>query len=194
MPVLYSTFERSLLFYERDEPNVVRGVLVRVGDTFVDLTHEDGDPESVAKVTITTRPATDTVVLKLASKDASAFVNQMLIDLKHEAPTPARGPVFVNLTPHVLNMVDVGDIAPSGVVARISEIREPNEDGVTTISLGQMAGLPVALPAVFYVVARPLAVAMALAGQSRPDVVVVDRLVRDDKGVIIGAEGFARIV
>jgi len=57
-----------------------------------------------------------------------------------------------------------------------------------------MAGLPVALPAVFYVVARPLAVAMALAGQSRPDVVVVDRLVRDDKGVIIGAEGFARIV
>jgi hypothetical protein len=82
------------------------------------------------------------------------------------------------------------------------EIREVDENG-TTIVLGgdvisgcffSVVGLPEPTPGVVYVVARPLAVALAMSGQARPDVAVVDRLVRDDKGTIIGASGFARIV
>ena len=97
---------------------------------------------------------------------------------------------YINLSPHTLNMVDVGDIPASGIVARVAEDRTPEGH----IRLGGIIGLPDPEEGTVYVVARPLAVAMALSGYTREDVVVVDRLVRNDAGVIIGASGFARIV
>jgi hypothetical protein len=94
---------------------------------------------------------------------------------------------YINLTPHTLNMTD-GDIEPSGTVARLVE-----EDLGDVIRLGSIVGLPDPMPGTKFVVARPLAVALALQGVRRDDVVVVKKLLRDEKGVIVGAEGFARV-
>lgn len=96
---------------------------------------------------------------------------------------------YVNLTPHVLNMLDHGDIPPSGTIARVVE----HHDG-DIVRLGGVVGLPDPQPGVRYVVARPLAVAMALSGAAREDVWVVKEMVRDGEGRIVGARGFARIV
>jgi len=178
--------DKVVLFYPQTDEFPNEGALVRWGTTCVDLVDED---DGFVQVEVVSNRKSH--VMRWRSAAAIQFVEEMLgVITGASAPSEVR---YVNLTPHVLNMVDVGDIEPSGLVARIEEIRTV-EDGATTISLGGVSGLPAPLPGIVFVVARPLAVAMALAGQSRPDVVVVDRLVRNDEGVIVGAEGFARIV
>jgi len=97
---------------------------------------------------------------------------------------------YINLTPHTLNMTD-GDMPASGIVARIEEV--PGEVP-GTIRVGRVLDLPDPVEGVTYVVARPLAMAMAMAGVAREDVVVVGRLIRDADGVITGAHGFLRFV
>lgn len=97
---------------------------------------------------------------------------------------------FINLTPHVLNMVDHGDIEPSGSVARFQEYL--NKDG--DITIGGITGLPARMSGVGYVVSRPLAVALAMSGVKRDDVYVVRELLRNEHGHITGARGFARVV
>jgi len=177
--------EKAVLFYPKTDEFPNEGALVRWGNTCVDLVDEDGGLVRVEVVS-----AEQSHIMRWRSAAAIQFVEEMLAVITANASPEVR---YVNLTPHILSMLDEGDIEPSGLVARVEEIRTV-EDGVTTISLGGVSGLPAPLPGIVFVVARPLAVAMALAGQSRPDVMVVDRLIRNDEGVIVGAEGFARIV
>jgi len=112
-------------------------------------------------------------------------------------------PTFVNLTPHPLDMLQadgtVKTIPTSGAICRITEALgsyKPDANGVWTLILPdeQPTGLPDPEDGVFFVVVRPVAVAMAFAGEARDDVVVIKDLVRDPRGQVLGASGFARIV
>ncbi|MBT9252153.1 MAG: hypothetical protein KM296_00355 [Brockia lithotrophica] len=105
----------------------------------------------------------------------------------------------VNLTPHALNLVSsegetVATIPPSGVVARVStqkeKVCEITVNGapvpVQQTKFGKVTGLPDPEPGVLYVVSLPVAQALP----EREDLLVVDDLVRDAEGRVVGARGF----
>lgn len=103
--------------------------------------------------------------------------------------------VFVNLTPHALNIQRVDgtmlNIAPSGSVARVSEQREtlPELAGlsVTRASYGAVEGLPAPTPGTVYIVS-----ALVLAQcAGRADVFAPGPALRDAEGKIVGAVGLS---
>lgn len=111
---------------------------------------------------------------------------------------------IVNLTPHDIHLRDSWDTEPwltipaSGQVARCSEQRQAvsaitTDSGakipVNRVSLGDVAGLPDPQPGVAYIVSR----LVAEACRGRDDIFVVDDLVRDPQGRVIGARALARV-
>lgn len=107
---------------------------------------------------------------------------------------------IVNLTPHALNFISQDGavtIPPSGTVARVSVTRETIGtvviDGVSVpvnrTVYGAVEGLPDPAPDTIYVVST--VVAQAVTG--RDDIYIVDDLVRDDQGRVVGAKGLATV-
>lgn len=111
----------------------------------------------------------------------------------------------MNLTPHPITLHGEDgamlEIPPTGEPARLEEYRQPLgslEVGATRIpvvakGLSNITGLPKPQAGVFYIVS--LAVAQAIPEHpARDDVLVVDELVRDAAGRVIGARALARVV
>ena len=110
---------------------------------------------------------------------------------------------IVNLTPHPINMVGLGEIKPGGKPARLEETTEiigsitvdatenPNAKTAVVIPLiqkqmGKITDLPDPQDGVVFVVSLPVAQAA-----HRSDVLAIGESIRDDKGNIVGAKSFA---
>lgn len=107
--------------------------------------------------------------------------------------------MFINLTPHTINIVDsngnrVLDVPVSGEVARCSQHEQQvaEIDGVTITRqyFGEVEGLPEAKDGTFYIVSRMVAESVGL---SRTDLLVPGPLVRNEAGQPIGCRGLSRI-
>lgn len=122
---------------------------------------------------------------------------------------------LVNATPHVVSIYLDGpfsatpsiiDVRPSGILARATEIREPDalfdftlatggepvaQVVVNRVVYGELSGLPEPTAGTYYIVSRVAAEAGKAAG--RDDLLVVDQTVRDDQGRIIGCRALARV-
>jgi hypothetical protein len=107
---------------------------------------------------------------------------------------------IVNLTPHALNLMPEGPvitIPPSGLVARCAVDRVQVDtvavDGITVpvneTRFGEVSDLPDPQPDTIYVVSALTAQAVP----ERQDVFIVDDVVRDDQGRIIGARALAHV-
>lgn len=101
--------------------------------------------------------------------------------------------MFVNLTPHLLNIhtpSGVVDIPTSGDVARVSTTKSVAAliDGIPIFDtvFGDVTGLPPVTDGVFFIVSRIVKNAVP----NRKDVLVPGAPIRDDNGVVIGADGF----
>ena len=98
-------------------------------------------------------------------------------------------PEVVNLTPHAINIVEYGEIPPSGLVARVT---------TKTVPTGMIAGLPVVktefgevtnLPemnGVYFIVSS-----IVKSAANRENLLVPGELVRDDKGNITGCKSLS---
>jgi hypothetical protein len=107
--------------------------------------------------------------------------------------------MIVNLTPHDINIIANGKtitLKRDGSIARIEEgaASEMNVlwDGTNPIPVygveyGKILGLPAPNPGTFYVVSSMIAEAAKALG--RKDVLSPYGLVRDEKGVVVGAKG-----
>lgn len=106
---------------------------------------------------------------------------------------------LINLTPHDINLYDDGNlvdtIPASGKFARAKEEKRLanhiNGWPVYQISYGEVIDLPEPQKDTWYIVSQITAVAAKEKG--RTDCLIVTDLVRDEKGRIIGARGFARV-
>jgi hypothetical protein len=102
---------------------------------------------------------------------------------------------FVNLTPHILNIIDVNnnimDIPPSGKIARVSStsaiVATINNVNVTQQTFGDVIDLPDAQDDIVYIVSRMVKDRVA----HRSDVLVPGASVRDADGKVIGANGLS---
>ncbi len=106
---------------------------------------------------------------------------------------------LINLTPHALNIKtsdgQVLKLDPSGDVARVNTINKPvfsldtgNNDTfipVHVVLFGDVIGLPSPQDGVFLIVSRIVKNAVP----TRRDVLVPGAPIRNDDGVIIGADG-----
>ena len=104
---------------------------------------------------------------------------------------------LVNLTPHVINVlnqdeVPVMDVAPSGEIARVasSSVKTGEIDGVPFFEteLGVPEGVPSPSDGVIYIVSGLLRAACP----DRLDLVQPGRLVRDETGKPVGCVGLSR--
>lgn len=107
---------------------------------------------------------------------------------------------IINLTPHALNIKTsdgaVLNLPPSGDVARVTTSKQlvfnldsGNNDTfiqVHDVTFGDVTGLPDAVDGVFLIVSRIVKNAVP----DRKDVLVPGAPIRNDDGVIIGADGF----
>ena len=102
---------------------------------------------------------------------------------------------IVNATPHTLNIVcvdgSIREIAPSGIVPRISQVREISHvlDGIEIfrVQMGALEGMPDEDGETVYVVSR-----MVLdAAPERGDMLSPGELVRDGAGKVIGCKGLS---
>lgn len=96
----------------------------------------------------------------------------------------------INLTPHMVNIVD-GKSYPSEGVARVSE-KETQTGMLNGIPLfsktfGEVVGLPDPQEGILFIVSG----LVKAACPNRADLLVPTKLVRDEKGNIIGCQGFA---
>lgn len=106
-------------------------------------------------------------------------------------------PVFVNLTPHAVNVErpDMPNliIPPSGDVARVETHRVPcGTIGVGGIPvelsvLSDVTGLPEPQPDTYYIVSGMVLDRV----QTRPDVFAPGQLVRDQDGRVVGCRGLS---
>jgi hypothetical protein len=101
---------------------------------------------------------------------------------------------IVNLTPHVVNVVDEGacTLPPSGQVARVSstttEVRRVNGIPCSAVSYGEVQGLPEAEEGTLYIVSALVRAAVP----HRRDVASPGELVRDpETKQPIGCRGLA---
>lgn len=107
---------------------------------------------------------------------------------------------LVNLTPHPVVLLGLGGgtvtIPPSGTVARCAVRREPlgrvDLEGLAVpireLEYWAVEGLPRPAPSTLYLVSSVVAQAV-----QRDDVVIVDEVVRDEQGRVIGARALARL-
>lgn len=103
---------------------------------------------------------------------------------------------IVNLTPHTLNFVfdeKTIDIAPSGVIARVSAKDTPmnpiNGIPVFKTVYGEIENLPDPCEGKIYVVSS----LVAARCPEREDVFIPGRPIRDDQGRIIGSAGLSHV-
>lgn len=104
--------------------------------------------------------------------------------------------MILNLTPHAVNIVREDDtiftIAPSGTVARVSQMREQIGyiEGIplNVSKFGEVVDLPEQQEGVFLIVSRLVISALP----DREDLIVPDDLVRDNEGRITGCRSFSR--
>lgn len=104
--------------------------------------------------------------------------------------------MILNLTPHAVNVIREDNttltIAPSGTVARVSQMREQigEVEGIpiNVSKFGEVVDLPEQQEGVFLIVSRLVISALP----DREDLIVPDDLVRDDQGRIIGCRSFSR--
>lgn len=107
---------------------------------------------------------------------------------------------MVNLTPHAVTFyadngerVKVVKTIPSSGVARAEQTREPLGDingiPVSRTAYGKVTGLPDPQDGTVYIVS----VLTAQAARGRDDLYIVDDLVRDDAGQILGCKALAQI-
>lgn len=120
--------------------------------------------------------------------------------------------MIVNLTPHPIHIYapDTPDVVgpehkplytiqPSGTYARITTTRTPSgtitvggwEVPLVETTYGSVVDLPDPKPGVLYLVSLACATEMRHSG--RDDLIVVDRLVRNSEGTVVGARGFSRV-
>jgi len=96
---------------------------------------------------------------------------------------------IINMTPHPVT-VGGRTFAPSGSVARCTEVQEPagTLDGIplVTVRRGPVEGLPAPSEGTYYIVSSVVA-----AAAGRRDLLVPAKLARDAEGRVIGAEAFA---
>lgn len=105
--------------------------------------------------------------------------------------------MFVNLTPHVVTLVDgEGEvllaIEPEETAARCAVLREIafTADGVQVNRsvFGEIQGLPEPVEGTWYIVSRIVAEAA-----QRQDLLIPDETVRNSEGQIVGCKSFATI-
>lgn len=105
---------------------------------------------------------------------------------------------IINLTPHAINVLKEDgspkmSIPASGTVARAVQMRhsmgEINGIPVNKSEYGDPVNLPAAEEGTVYIVS----VLTAQSAPDRDDLLVVDDLVRNEDGQIIGCRAFARI-
>lgn len=105
---------------------------------------------------------------------------------------------IVNLTPHETTVYDAAgesvlQVIPSSGMARAAQTREPldsiNGIPVSKTGYGAVEGLPDQRDGVVYIVS----VLTAQAAPDRTDLYIVDELVRDDTGQILGYKALAQI-
>ena len=105
---------------------------------------------------------------------------------------------IVNLTPHEIMVYDAAgesvlQVIPSSGMARAAQTREPLADingiPVSKTGYGAVEGLPDQRDGVVYIVS----VLTAQAAPDRKDLYIVDELVRDDTGRILGCKALAQI-
>ena len=105
--------------------------------------------------------------------------------------TPLTTTTIVNLTPHAI-VVGSRSFPPSGSLARVAMLISPQGeiDGVPLFStaFGQVEGLPPMEAGKYYLVSA----LVASAEKDRTDLLSPSGLVRDEKGIVIGCEGFTR--
>ena len=99
---------------------------------------------------------------------------------------------LVNMTPHEVNVTTTGkSYPPSGEVARVEQsltLARVLEDGTElfTSSYGKSTGLPAWEDGTLLIVSA----LVRLANPGRLDLLSPGKLVRDEKGRIVGCEGF----
>lgn len=103
--------------------------------------------------------------------------------------------ILINLTPHVITIVSevrTAIVPPSGQIARVASktetVGEVNGIPIFKQSFGEVTDLPEAKEGTFYIVSRMVKDRVP----ERDDVLVPGTPIRDDKGVIIGADGLSR--
>lgn len=105
---------------------------------------------------------------------------------------------IVNLTPHEIMVYDAAgesvlQVIPSSGMARAAQTREPLADingiPVSKTGYGAVEGLPDQRDGVVYIVS----VLTAQAAPDRKDLYIVDDLVRDEAGRILGCKALAQI-
>src|SRR5690606_40778208 len=118
--------------------------------------------------------------------------------------------MIVNLTPHPIHLYapDTPDVVgpehkplytipPCGAYARITTTRTPSgtitvggwlEVPLVETTYGKIVDLPDPEPGVLYLVSLACA-----TNAGRDDLIVVDRLVRNSEGTVVGARGFGRV-
>jgi hypothetical protein len=107
---------------------------------------------------------------------------------------------IINLTPHPINIAGLGEIKPSGKIARLEEklelietIEVQRDDMISVAYVpimrkltGGITGLPEPEPNVVYVVSFPVAQQAV-----RRDVLAIGESIRDGNGNIIGCKSLA---
>ena len=104
-------------------------------------------------------------------------------------------PVFVNCTPHAINLIDVnGNVTtlPKGeVVPRLTQatlqVNEINGISITETTFGDTRDLPTPVAGTYFIVSRMI----LEANKDRNDLLVPNELVRDEAGQIIGCKSLA---
>lgn len=103
---------------------------------------------------------------------------------------------LVNCTPHGVDICfddKIVNIPPSGIVPRLEEVVEhvktvrfdclPHDIDIVMKGFGEVSNLPEPQEGVYYIVSSIVATAVR-----RPDLLIVDDMVRDKKRRIIGAK------
>ena len=117
--------------------------------------------------------------------------------------TKRGGQRLVNLTGRSVTLLDwkgpTVTIPDAGAPARYLETlmdAEPDEFGITwiTIESSGPVGIPPPREGVLYIVNKPVAMAMAVSGVARNDVVIAHDNVKERSGRYIGARAIAHLV
>ena len=97
-------------------------------------------------------------------------------------------PEVINLTPHAISVVGVGEIPAAGLVPRVA--MKTKEAGLVAgfptshTEYGEVEGLPEKMDGVYFIVSKMIVDACP----GRTDLLYPTELVRDDKGNIIGCK------
>lgn len=98
---------------------------------------------------------------------------------------------FINCTPHAIVLNNGTVFQPSGVIPRVYDIYGDLENGIMTISQGQVQGLPEKVEGTFIIVS-----AMVMNASDRGDIVAPATghkdCVRNEKGQIVSVPCFVR--